>query len=402
MKVLVIGGGAAGFFSAINIAEKNPKAEVTILEKTSKLLTKVSISGGGRCNVTNGRTRPSELVQFYPRGQKKLHPLFSHFSTNDMVKWLNAKGVETKVEDDLRVFPSTNNSQTIIDCFVNEAFRLGVKIKKKQSVKAIFKREDYWVAVTDQEELEADKIVFATGSSPNSFKVLTDLGLKQTPLTPSLFTFNIDDRRLDGLPGVSFENTQIRVLKSKLKAEGPLLITHWGISGPGVLKLSAWGAIDFHASKYQFDILVNFVPEMSRDEVMNALLQQKQLNPKRQVLKYPQFGIPRRFWEKICQVASIANDQLNADLSKKQINKLTEEFTQGLHHVKGKSTFKEEFVTCGGIELSQLDLVTFECKEYKGLYLAGEVLNIDGLTGGFNFQACWSAGWAISEDLKSK
>ncbi len=400
MRVVVIGGGAAGFFSAINIAEKNPNAEVVILEKSSKLLTKVSISGGGRCNVTNGRTKPSELVHFYPRGQKKLHSLFNSFSTKDMVNWLKAKGVTTKTEEDLRVFPSTNNSQTIIDCFVNEAFRLGVKINKQQSVKAIFQREGYWVVITDKEELEADKVVFATGSSPNSLKLLSELGLKQTPLTPSLFTFNIDDRRLEDLPGLSFENAEIRVLKSKLKAEGPLLITHWGLSGPGILKLSSWGAIDFHTLDYHFDILVNFVPNLTREEVVTAINDQKQFSPKRQVTNYPQFGIPRRFWERICETANITSDQLNADLSKKQINKLTEELTQGLYPVTGKSTFKEEFVTCGGIALNQINLDSFECKEFKGLHLAGEVLNIDGLTGGFNFQACWSAGWAISEYLR--
>lgn len=399
-SIIIVGGGAAGYFSAINIAEKHPDCEITILEKTNKYLSKVRVSGGGRCNVTNQRSKPSDLVSFYPRGNKKLYPVFKNFSTNDMVEWLVERGVETHAEEDLRVFPKSNSSQTIIDCFINEAFRLGVKIKFNCTVKAIDPRGDYWVLVTNQGEIEASKIIFATGSSAASLSVLSNLGLKQTKLAPSLFTFNISDNRLAELPGVSFPEVKLKIAKTKLEDSGPLLITHWGLSGPSILKLSAWGAIDLEAKNYKFEILVNFIPDLKQDEVRNQIIQSKENHPKRKTNNYPLFGIPKRFWERICELVEIPQEQQNEQLTKKQINKLTEEFTQGHYQVDGKSTFKEEFVTCGGIELEEINLNTFECWRFPGLYLAGEVLNIDALTGGFNFQACWSAGWVISENIQ--
>lgn len=398
MKVVVIGGGASGFFSAINIAEKHPEYEVIILEKSSKLLSKVKVSGGGRCNVTNARNNPSELVQFYPRGGKKLYNLFKSFSTTDMVSWLAKKGVPTHAEDDQRVFPISNSSQTIIDCFVNTAYDLNIKIQQNCTVKTIFPRQNYWVILTSTGEIEADKIVYATGSSPQSLKVLTELGLKQTPLAPSLFTFNIDDPRIEGLPGISFQNVNIRITKSKLQESGPLLITHWGLSGPAILKLSSWGALELQQQQYKFAILLDFLPSLSSEEVRNEL-QQLRNHPKKLVLSNPQFELTKRFWERLCAISNISTDQQCGELTKKQINKLTEELKQGLYTVSGKSTFKDEFVTCGGIDLDEISLDTFECKRYPGLYLAGEVLDIDALTGGFNFQACWSAGWLISSAI---
>ncbi|MFY0600855.1 MAG: NAD(P)/FAD-dependent oxidoreductase [Cyclobacteriaceae bacterium] len=398
-SIIIVGGGAAGYFSAINIAEKHPDYEVTILEKTNKYLSKVKISGGGRCNVTNERSKPSELTDFYPRGNKKLYPLFKKFSTDSMVNWLAHRGVETHAEADHRMFPKSNSSQTIIDCFVNEAYRLGINVQFNCTVKTIDKRTDYWVLITNQGEIEANKIVFATGSSASSLSILSNLGLKKTALAPSLFTFNIDDKRLKDLPGVSFPEAEVRVVKTKLRDSGPMLITHWGLSGPAILKLSAWGATELQACNYDFQILVNYVPDFSYEEVKSAMTEIKQNQPKRKTQNYPAFNLPRRFWERICTVCDIEENEQNADISKKQINKLTEELTQGLYQVNGKSTFKEEFVTCGGVELSEINIDTFECKRFPGLYLAGEVLNIDALTGGFNFQACWSGGWVISESI---
>ncbi|WP_258104846.1 NAD(P)/FAD-dependent oxidoreductase [Marinoscillum sp. MHG1-6] len=398
-QVIIIGGGAAGYFSAINIAEKHPDYKITILEKAGKGLAKVKVSGGGRCNVTNQRDNPSELTKFYPRGQKQLHLVFKAFTTSDMVRWLSQRGVDTVAEADQRVFPVSNSSQTIIDCFVNRSYELGIKTHYHTAVKAISTDSGEWIIETNQGKYEADKVIFATGSTPSSLNILSDLGLEITPLAPSLFTFNIDDPRLHNLPGVSFENVHIKVVKSKLEESGPLLITHWGLSGPVVLKLSAWGALELKERKYDFGVLINFVPGLNQEEVRSTLQELKTTSPKKKTMGAVQFGLPKRFWERMCATAGILDEQQNLDLSKKQINKLIEELTQGLYPVKGKSTFKEEFVTCGGVSLKEVSLKTFECKRFPGLYLAGEVLDIDGITGGFNFQACWSAGWVISENI---
>ncbi|WP_462250196.1 BaiN/RdsA family NAD(P)/FAD-dependent oxidoreductase [Ekhidna sp.] len=399
MKVIVIGGGAAGFFSAINIAEKNPGYQVTILEKTNKLLSKVKVSGGGRCNVTNERAKPSELVNFYPRGGKKLHQVFKKFTTSDMVNWLKSKGVETKTENDLRMFPITDSSQTIIDCFLSEANRLNVQIIQNQSMTRIEQIAYKWKITTTNSDFEADKVIIATGSSPASLNLLSDLGLELSALEPSLFTFNIKDERLNQLQGISFTNANIKITGSKLEESGPLLITHWGLSGPAILKLSAWGAYHLASVDYQFDILVNYVGNLKSEEIREQLIKYKSLNPKRKLINYPLFELPKRFWENMLIICGIDDNHSCSDLSKKQINKLVEELYQGRYKVTGKSTFKDEFVTAGGIKLAEIDLNTFECKRYPNLYIAGEVLDIDALTGGFNFQACWSAGWIISDNI---
>lgn len=398
-KIIIIGGGAAGFFTAINIAEKHPEYQVTILEKTHNLLSKVRISGGGRCNVTNARHQPSELIKFYPRGQKKLYSLFEQFSTTDMVEWLDQRGVKTKTEADLRVFPVTDSSQTIIDCFVNAAYDLGVKIMQDTPVSEIQIQEEGWVISTSDNQYHADKLVVATGSSPAFWKVLAAVGLEITDPVPSLFTFNIKDPRISGLQGISFPTAEIRITASKLADSGPLLITHWGISGPAVLKLSSWGARELANRSYQFEVLINFLGSTSFEDGRSLLQKEREENPKRKVLNYPLSGLPKRFWEQICGYCEINSEQVFGELSNKLINKLTEELTQGRYQVSGKSIFKEEFVTSGGVKLSEIDLKTFESKRYPNLYLAGEVLDIDALTGGFNFQACWSASWVISEAI---
>ncbi|WP_370086208.1 NAD(P)/FAD-dependent oxidoreductase [Ekhidna sp.] len=398
MKIIVIGGGAAGFFAAINIAEKHPDYQVTILEKSSKILQKVKVSGGGRCNVTNERSLPSELVKFYPRGSKKLHSLFKTFSTEDMVSWLADHGVQTKAEADKRMFPLTDSSQTIIDCFVKAAEKHRVKVHLNEGVTKLEPIGKQWKVTTSSQEILTDKVVVATGSSPATWKVLEETGLELTEIVPSLFTFNIKDERIKDLMGVSFENVSIKVAGTKLTEEGPLLITHWGLSGPAILKLSAWGAYELNEKQYAFEILVNYLNLMP-DEARQQIQRYREANPKRKVINYPLFELPKRFWERMIQYCEISEQTPFGELSKKQVNKLVEELCQGKYKVNGKSTFKEEFVTAGGIKLSEVDLNTFECKRFPGLYLAGEVLDIDALTGGFNFQACWSAGWVISESV---
>lgn len=399
MKIIIIGGGAAGFFTAINIAEKHPDYQVTILEKTGKLLQKVKVSGGGRCNVTNARNQPSELVKFYPRGNKKLHPLFKQFTTEDMVAWLNDRGVNTKTEADMRMFPVTDSSQTIIDCFMNQAKKSGVEIKLNQAVKELKQSGDKWIIQTADEFLEGDKVVIATGSSPATWNMLQKVGLEITEIVPSLFTFNIKDDRIKDLQGISFEHATVKVAGTKLIEQGPLLITHWGLSGPAILKLSAWGAYELNGLDYKFDILVNYLGELKPDEAREQLMKYRDANPKRKVTNYPLFDLPKRFWERMLSYCEIRDETPYAELSKKQLNKLVEELCQGRYAVDGKSTFKEEFVTAGGVKLSEVDLNRFEARQFPGLFLAGEVLNIDALTGGFNFQACWSAGWVISEGI---
>ncbi|GAB4228890.1 MAG: NAD(P)/FAD-dependent oxidoreductase [Ekhidna sp.] len=399
MKIIVIGGGAAGFFTAINIAEKHPGYEVTILEKTAKVLQKVKVSGGGRCNVTNARKMPSELAAFYPRGSKKLHSVFKRYSTTDMVSWLASRGVSTKAEPDQRMFPTTDDSQTIIDCFQQEVSKHGVKIHLNSPLVALKQEAGKWHIETHKETLEADRVVVATGSSPAMWKLLEKVGLSITEIVPSLFTFNIADERIKDLQGVSFNDAEVKVAGTKLKETGPLLITHWGLSGPAVLKLSAWGAYELNDRKYQFEVLINFTSGLKPDEIREHLLGYKIAHPKRKVVNYPLFDLPKRFWERMVSLCGVSDQTSFSELSKKSLNKLVEELGQGRYQVNGKSTFKEEFVTAGGVALSEVNLETFECRRFPGLFMAGEVLDIDALTGGFNFQACWSAGWVISESV---
>lgn len=398
MKIIIIGGGASGLFSAINIAEKHPEYQVQILEKTSNLLSKVKISGGGRCNVTNERSSPSELIHFYPRGNKKLHQVFKRFSTSDMIDWLSQRGVPTRAEQDKRVFPTSNTSQTIIDCFLQEAKRLNVEILKNQNVTSLESQNGKWHVITSAQSFEADKVVIATGSSTAAWKMLQQIGLETSNRVPSLFTFNIEDERLRDLQGVAFIDSQVKIVGSKLSESGPLLITHWGLSGPAILKLSAWGAYELANKNYQFEVLINYTSH-THEELRKHLIQYKEANPKRKVINYPLFELSKRFWEKIIQFCGITNNLPYSELSKKHLNKLIEELSQGKYSVNGKSTFKDEFVTAGGVKLSEISLETFECKRYPNLYLSGEALDIDALTGGFNFQACWSSAWLISEHI---
>jgi len=398
LKIVIVGGGAAGFFSAINIAINQPEAQIMLLEKSSKLLNKVIISGGGRCNVTNGREEPGVLTQFYPRGQKKIHKLFERFGTKEMIQWLEIRGVKTKTEPDLRVFPVTDSSKTISDCLLNEAIKYNVAIKTNEAVLSINQSSGHWNIKTTKSEYLADKLVWSTGSSEASWKILDQLGLKRNLGVPSLFTFNIHDERLRGLMGVSFPNVGIKIAGTKLEETGPMLITHWGLSGPAVLKLSAWGAREIAEKNYVFSAIVNFTSTKTYQELMEWFEAIKANNPTKKVKNVRLEWVSRSYEEMLYAFIGIG-DKNAGELTKKDIQKLSEELTQARFEVNGKSTFKEEFVTCGGIDLSEINLETFECKNYPGLYLAGEAIDIDALTGGFNFQACWSAGWVIGQSV---
>lgn len=400
-RILVIGGGASGFFAAINIAEKFPLDEITILEKSSKTLQKVKISGGGRCNVTNAREKPSDLMKFYPRGGKKLYGLFSQFGTKDMVSWLAERGVATKTESDLRMFPASNHSQTIIDCFWRLIQQHHVQVRTGEGVDAIqsLPTGAWQVSTQSGKQYQADKLIIATGSSPAFWQKIAQLGLQLNTPVPSLFTFNIKDSRIATLPGVSFADAQVKIAGTKLMESGPLLITHWGLSGPAILKLSAWGARELEAKNYRFTIVVNFVAGKTFDEIRAELQANKVNHPQRKVENYPVEGIPKRYWENMLALMDTKPGHVFGELSKKQINKIAEEITQAHFEVTGKSTFKEEFVTCGGIDLAEVDLKTMQAVRFPNLYFCGEVLDIDAITGGFNFQSCWTTAWIVSEAI---
>jgi len=393
MKIVIIGGGAAGFMAAITCAEANPAAKVLVLERGKEVLQKVKISGGGRCNVTHACFVPKELVKHYPRGEKELIGPFHRFCSGDMLDWLDKRQVATKIEDDGRIFPTTDSSQTIIDCLLQHVRKAGAKVLTGQRVERLQQQNEQWLVFTKKETFQADKLLVATGSNPSMWKLLEELGHEVVPPVPSLFTFNIKDERIRDLPGLSVPKATVKVLGTKLEASGPLLITHWGMSGPAILKLSAWGARELYELGYKFDIQVNWLGANSSEDLRDILLDYKSAFAKKQIFSHPQFGLPQRLWKTFVQAAKIPSDLRWADLNKKQLNRLVTELTQGQFKVNGKSTFKEEFVTAGGVELKEVDFKTFASKKRPNLYFAGEVLNIDAITGGFNFQAAWTGGW---------
>jgi predicted Rossmann fold flavoprotein len=404
--IIVIGGGAAGFFTAINAAENLPKASIAILERGSEVLTKVKVSGGGRCNVTHAEFVPVDLAKNYPRGEKELLGPFHNFMTGDTITWFEKKGVALKIELDGRIFPFSDSSQTIIDCFLQESNRLGVNLFKNSAVKYIERDEErFKISTVSNEVFDAKFLVIATGSNPKVWKIIESLGHTIVPPVPSLFTFNISDLRIQDLPGVS-THAAVEILddhgKRMLQSEGPLLITHWGMSGPAILKLSAWGARLLEPLKYQFTIRVNWLKDMPSSEAFEKVLNLKQTNPKQTLSKYAQFELPKRLWQNLLTAAGIEANEIWANITKKQLQSLTGQLTQSTFMVKGKSTFKEEFVTAGGIKLKEVNFKTFESKIHPNLYFAGEVLNIDAITGGFNFQNAWTGGFLVAKALKAK
>ena len=397
-KVIIIGGGASGFFTAANIDTK--LYDVTILEQNSDVLQKVKISGGGRCNVSHACFDPRELVQFYPRGNKELLSVFTKFQPGDTMNWYEEHGVALKIEDDNRIFPESNSSQSIIDCLVNECRKKNVKILTKQTVTEILPQENgYKIHTTDQNYF-ADYVVFSTGSSPKAFKILEKLGHQIITPVPSLFTFNIKNEILKDLMGTSFQYVDIEIPKLNLEESGSLLITHWGLSGPAILKLSAWGARELAALKYQFEIIVNFIGTTPED-ALEIFKKFKENEPKKSIGQAKIFDITNRFWQRILFVSGIDTAKQIANINNKEMQKIIENLCCCRMNVTGKSTFKEEFVTAGGVDLKEMDFKTMKSKKLPNFYISGEVLNIDAVTGGFNFQACWSEGWLIAQDLNA-
>lgn len=391
--LIVVGGGAAGFFSAITCAE-NSKKSVLVLEKTSNLLQKVKISGGGRCNVTHDCFEPRELSGHYPRGNKSLIGPFHRFGAAETVEWFTSRGVELKTEADGRMFPTTDNSQTIIDALLNAAEAAGVTIHTQQGVRSIAKTGGRFGIETDSgSTYTAGSVLIATGGtrSSASANLAASLGHELQPATPSLFTFNIADARIDGLAGLSVDDAHVRIHDSKLASSGPVLITHWGLSGPGILKISAWGARELAERNYSFDITVNWFPGHDPSAIV---AEKRNHEAKRQLWARSPFpAIPKRLWHRFLEAAEVDPATTWAQLRKVQAKKLIALLSATTFHVSGKSTNKAEFVTCGGVSLDEIDFKTMQSKLVDGLYFAGEVIDVDGVTGGFNFQNAWSNGF---------
>jgi predicted Rossmann fold flavoprotein len=396
--VLVVGGGAAGFFAAINTAELNPGLSVAILERGTSVLNKVKVSGGGRCNVTHAEFIPNELASYYPRGQKELKGPFHSFMTGDTMAWFESRGVPLKIEDDGRVFPESNSSQSIIDCFLKQSQKYDIKLKKNHAVRSIGQTGDSWAVETTKEVFYCKKLMIATGSNPKIWQMLQSLGHNISPAVPSLFTFDIDDPRLKDIPGVVAKDVAVEVMGTSLHSEGPLLITHSGLSAPSILKLSAFGAIELAQLNYKFEIKINFI-QQDAASCLEVLMKNKLELSKKLVRNTPLFELPKRLWVKLVQASAIADELRWADLNKLQLQSLSKQLTKAVFQVHGKSTFKEEFVTAGGIDLKEINFKTYESKLFKNLFFAGEIINIDGVTGGFNFQNAWTGAYLAAQEL---
>lgn len=399
----MIGAGAAGFFGAIACAEKYPTAHVTLLEAAREVLAKVRISGGGRCNVTHACFDPAVLVQAYPRGSKALRGPFTRFQPRNTVDWFEARGIQLKTEADGRMFPITDDSATIVHGLIQAAKATGVTIRTGVSVNRIIPQNPgFQIQLRNGEDQDCDRILLATGSSPQGYAIARSLGHHIEPPVPSLFTFNITDERLADLAGVSVNNVQLRLqtdATTHLEQTGPLLITHWGVSGPAVLKLSAWGARVLHANRYQATLTINWLPQFNPETLRQELLKVKSQLPKRTIAANCPVLIPRRLWERLTAHVGIGEGDRWSDLSNKTLMALIQELLRGQYTITGKGAFKEEFVTCGGVSLKEVDFKTMASRCCPGLYLAGEILDIDGITGGFNFQSAWTTGWLAGQAI---
>ncbi|RAJ15135.1 BaiN/RdsA family NAD(P)/FAD-dependent oxidoreductase [Olleya aquimaris] len=396
--VIIIGGGAAGFFAAINIAEQYNNLKVAILERGKEVLTKVKVSGGGRCNVTHAEFIPQELTQYYPRGEKELLGPFHTFMTGDTMEWFENRGIPLKIEEDGRIFPVTNSSKTIIDCFLNEAKKHQVEVLTNQSVTRFQSVKDKWEVNTKTDQFSSEKLIVATGSNPKIWSFLEVLGHTIVKPVPSLFTFNITDDRIKDIPGVVAHNVTVKVVDSHLESSGPLLITHWGMSAPSILKLSAFGALELAKKNYKFNIEINFVNQ-DYDTVLLVLKDCKQEFSKKTVVNYAQFDLPKRLWRTLVLAASITEDTKWAEVNKLQLDNLSKQLTKAVFKVDGKSTFKEEFVTAGGVDLKEINFKNYQSKLHDNLYLVGEIINVDAVTGGFNFQNAWTGAYIVANNL---
>ena len=402
LRVVVIGGGAAGFFGAIACAESHPHTQVTLLEASRQPLAKVRISGGGRCNVTHACFDPARLVQHYPRGGKALRGAFSRFQASHTVDWFAAHGVRLKTEADGRMFPLTDSSETIVDSLMKAASSSGVKIRTGAAVVAVSRQPDgFEISLKSGEMLQCDRLLLATGSSQLGYQIAKTLGHQIEPPVPSLFTFNVVDDRLQELAGLSVEPVRLRLSvdgSTHLEQTGPLLITHWGLSGPAVLKLSAWGARVLHDCHYQATLLINWLPEINPEDLRQKMLSVKSEWSRRAIASNP-LDLPRRLWQYLTVRVGIGAEDRWAELSNKTLNQLIQEVTQGCYVIKGKGAFKEEFVTCGGVSLKEVNFKTMESRCCPGLFFAGEILDIDGVTGGFNFQSAWTTAWLAGQAM---
>ncbi|MFM8913792.1 MAG: NAD(P)/FAD-dependent oxidoreductase [Flammeovirgaceae bacterium] len=404
----VIGGGAAGFFGAVNAAALNARLRIVILEKSPKLLSKVKISGGGRCNVTHHCFEATPLSQHYPRGQKQLKKLFRSFQATDTVAWFADRGVQLKTEEDGRMFPTSDDSQSIINCFLKEAQKFNIEIMMNEGVETINLSDRHFEIQTRTKTIIAQNVLVAIGGHPQTtaYEFIRKLGHTVTPLIPSLFTFNDANRHFAELMGVAVNNATVKIAGTDLSELGPVLITHWGLSGPAVIKLSAWAAEYLHSKQYTFTALVNWLGEQTEEDTRQFLHHCKISRGKQKIITNPLFGLPTRLWTKLITECEIYENKIWAEASNKEINRLVEQLIRCPFHIRGKTTFKEEFVTCGGVDLAEIELDTMQSKKVKGLYFAGEVLNIDGETGGFNFQAAWTTSFiaakAIAPDFRKK
>jgi predicted Rossmann fold flavoprotein len=400
--LVVIGGGAAGFFCAVNAARLNPAIKVILLEKTSKLLSKVRISGGGRCNVTHALFDRVEMSKRYPRGQHFVKKTFHQFFTTDTIQWFEERGVKIKAEKDGRMFPITDSSQTIIDCLLHEANKYGVEIRMNYEVKSIATDHSPFILQGSiPPVLKADYICIASGGYPKAsmFEWLKALGHTVADPVPSLFTFNLPKHPITELMGVSVERARVKIEGSKLAEEGPLLITHWGLSGPAVLRLSAWGARELAAKAYDFKVHLNWVPEYSEQTLKEQLLSARFMQPSKKLVNHNFVQLPNRLWQFLLTASGIGEEQRFADLPAKAENALIRNLVDYTVDVRGKTTFKEEFVTAGGINLGEVDANTMMSKKVPNLFFAGEILDVDGITGGFNFQHAWTSGWIAAGNI---
>ena len=399
IDVVIIGGGAAGFFTALQIKEKNPSLQIALLEKNNACLQKVKISGGGRCNVTNAQTNPDILSEGYPRGQAFLKPAFRRFGSKETQSWFQKKGVRLKTEPDGRVFPVTDSSQTIIDLFQRLAHEGNIRILTGTRVLSFEKEKDTWQVTTDKSTFICSHLVVTSGSDKRMWEILETMKMPIVSPVPSLFTFQIQENSLLELQGVSFPQVVIEWTKEKLKTKGGLLITHWGLSGPAVLRLSAWGAISWAREGYKGEIKVNWLLENTEKKVLDFFRTCAQESPKKQVYNTPFPGISVRFWKFLCVRAGISTFMNWSEFGKKQKQALCREIIASPFQVNGKGVFKEEFVTAGGIDLDAIDPNTFAWKSDSSLFFAGEVLNIDAITGGYNFQAAWTGAWHVAQSI---
>lgn len=404
----MIGGGAAGFFGAIACAQVNPDAQVTLIEASRQPLGKVLISGGGRCNVTHACFEPARLVQNYPRGGKALRGAFSRFQAQDTVAWFENHGVRLKTEADGRMFPITDNSETIVECLIKTAASSGVQLRigtPVVDVKKLSQAPGFEIILKSGASQKCDRLLLATGSHPMGYKIARELGHHIETPVPSLFTFNIPEPKLRLLAGVSVNPVQLRLSgtgKPPLEQTGPLLITHWGMSGPAVLKLSAWGARFMRENRYQAKLLVNWLPDFNQEQVRQKILAVKTQWGQKAMVLHRGVDLPHRLWQYIVDRAGITTQQRWAELSNKKLNQLIQELTQGEYLITGKGVFKEEFVTCGGVNLKEVNFKTMESKLIPGLYFAGEILDIDGITGGFNFQSAWTTAYLAGNAMGSE